>query len=330
MLLAWRAYRSQASNAEGSRSALGIIFKGVPGSALLAQTKRFTWIVVIAPLVLVFAARILNVACMSMGNAISFLPKWVLAGLSFFGEGLFSLFFVAVVTWAAGKARRALLVDSFRRPSLPGLGLAILFPVGIAYLHPLLSYLGDRIHWAAFDFYRFDPPLFATYVKLPSLILLFDLIPALAEEIAWRGYLQPRFIKSYGLVLGVFYTGIVWGAFHFAFDFSSLLSDQAVAVHLVRRLFNTVALSVIFAWSTLRSRSVIPAAVIHGLYNMLLSAGPQYPLAPWTTYAVWLLTGLALFRFWPPQGTGTTDSSAAPDPVSGSASPNSTSEGLVS
>jgi membrane protease YdiL (CAAX protease family) len=176
-------------------------------------------------------------------------------------------------------------------------------PIAVACSCPFFSYMDDRIHWASFGYGRYSQPLLESYFNFPGLLALFAIIPALAEEIAWRGYVQPRFIQLHGLARGIFFTGIVWGAFHFTFDFGPRLSEADVLVAVLRRLTMAIAISVALAWITIRSGSVWPAAIFHGLYNILLGVAkqPALPLAPWSAYAIWMLLGLVLFRFWPPK-----------------------------
>jgi len=124
---------------------------------------------------------------------------------------------------------------------------------------------------------RYEPPLLSEYFRFPGAIVIWSIIPALAEEIAWRGYLQPRFIQLYGLARGIFFTGIVWGAFHFTFDFGPFMGHQEIILVLLRRLTMAVTLSVILGWITLRSGSVLPAAVVHGLYNAFWASVRRFP-----------------------------------------------------
>src|SRR5207244_12061972 len=91
------------------------------------------------------------------------------------------------------------------------------------------------------------------------------------EEVIFRGVLQTRFIHGYWLYRGIFLVGVIWAAFHFFSDFSfSSLTDQEVLAKLGFRMFMCVALSFVLAWLTLRSQSVVPAAVSHARYNALV------------------------------------------------------------
>ncbi len=300
-LACWRVCRSPAKIENYSGSALGLILKGAPGESFELQTVRFIWIMIVAPVLIHLAVASYTNVYVALANSISFWPGWVLRAFRLLGEGLFSALLVVIIVWAVGPERREVIKRWFQVPSLGDLGLAVLLPIAIVCFLPLLKYGFDRAHWATFDWGRYEPPLLSEYFRFPGAIVIWSIIPALAEEIAWRGYLQPRFIQLYGLARGIFFTGIVWGAFHFTFDFGPFMGHQEIILVLLRRLTMAVTLSVILGWITLRSGSVLPAAVVHGLYNAFLAVGAPLPLEPWTFYAIWLLTGLLLFRYWPPQ-----------------------------
>src|SRR5207245_8959749 len=65
--------------------------------------------------------------------------------------------------------------------------------------------------WHLSPFVQFDD-------QTPLVLWIF--FAAFLEEIMIRGLLQPRFIRRYGLLRGIFLVGIVWAAMHFFGDFS--------------------------------------------------------------------------------------------------------------
>jgi len=94
---------------------------------------------------------------------------------------------------------------------------------------------------------------------------------AFAEEIVFRGLLLPNFLRRFGLHRGIFLTGIAWAAVHFRSDSYSGLSVDGVLIHLANRVFLCLALNYVFAWMTLRWSSIIPAAIAHSTWNILVS-----------------------------------------------------------
>ena len=213
-------------------------------------------------------------------------------------QGCFFLFLILVLGSSAKKTLR----ESFRIPPLLYVGFSILLPATLAAIWPLLNYVYDRIHWAAFAFGMYDAPDLKAYLTFPIWWHLWLLAGALIEEIAWRGFLQPRFVRTYGFARGIFLVGIVWGAFHFSVDFRSNMGAASVAVTLIWRLYMTVALSYVLAWLTIRSRSVLPAALAHGFYNIFLNLPVQ--TSPWLMPALWSACAWILFRYFPVETTG--------------------------
>jgi membrane protease YdiL (CAAX protease family) len=69
------------------------------------------------------------------------------------------------------------------------------------------------------------------------------------------------------------------------------------------RLFMCVSLSFALAWLTLRSGSVVPAGIAHGVYNVLIYSGFGLPFTGKETVriALWAVLAWILFRCWPVQ-----------------------------
>jgi membrane protease YdiL (CAAX protease family) len=208
-----------------------------------------------------------------------------------------------------------------RRTSSKYFAIAALIPIAIASVLPLGLYFLEMNRWAVNGFGQYGSPKLSDYLGIPSAAWLWLLLPAFVEEIAWRGYLQPRLIRKYGLVRGIFFVGIVWGAFHFAFDFPSSLTAAGVLIHIFQRLAEMVALSYVLGWLTIRSGSILPAAVAHGVFNVTVSSefskGPIH-IPTLIVIPAWVLLGYILFRYFPAP-TVAEDASAGPTPNYGAA-----------
>jgi membrane protease YdiL (CAAX protease family) len=201
-----------------------------------------------------------------------------------------------------GREGRETVRNSIRLPDLRWPLLALVFAIGIDVFISTGQYIVDRAQWAANDFGKFAPPQFGSYFNAPDIWLLLLFFAALFEELIFRGLLQTRFIHRYGLFRGIFLVGIVWAAFHFFSDFSFLRStDQGVLAKLGNRIFMCLALNFVLAWLTLRSQSVLPAAIAHTLYNVLVFSpnGPQFAGKGVLRVALWAALAYLLFRYWP-------------------------------
>jgi membrane protease YdiL (CAAX protease family) len=227
------------------------------------------------------------------------------AGWIFYLQGPLNLaIFAIAAAWAIGKDRWNSLRLFLRVPPANYLALAVLFPLVLRASFPLIMYSRQRIAWAAFQFGKFDPPSLGSYFAIPAASLFGSFMPAaFFEEVVWRGYLQPWFISRYGLYRGLFFVSMIWAVIHFQSDFSYGMSDGTVLLGMVERWATCLALGFVLGWLTLRSGSIWPAAIAHGLYNVILESGfSGYPVISrvWTVL-LWVALAWLLFRFWPPQ-----------------------------
>jgi len=70
-----------------------------------------------------------------------------------------------------------------------------------------------------------------------------------------------------------------------------------VFLHLFSRLLATVAQSYVLAWLTIRSRSVLPAALAHGVFNIFVADPNILIRAPWWLLDfLWCAVGVLLLR----------------------------------
>ncbi len=192
---------------------------------------------------------------------------------------------------------------SLRLPSLLALSLAISFAVGIAafiYVGQILVHIFDAV---ADPSQQISLHVMSRFFVVPPAAVFGLLLPAFAEEIIYRGILQPHFVERYGLLRGIILVGIVFAFWHLHADFSVGLgfTDSLVIVKFVLRLLSSISLAFITGWLTIRSGSILPGAVTHGLFN-LLGFGPMGSafagVGP-VTYLLWALLAYSLFRYWP-------------------------------
>jgi membrane protease YdiL (CAAX protease family) len=226
--------------------------------------------------------------------------------------------FVAMVWWSTGTDRNALIKKSLRIPGLKYVLLAIAFPFYAASTIPLLRFAAARAGFKPGTYAQDYVTGLADYFPSFQWHPLIKILPALAEEIAWRGYLQPKFIRRFGLYRGIFLVGIVWGAFHFPWMFADRMHMGYFSKELLIRLFNCVTWGFVLSWLTLQARSVIPAAIAHGLMNALVDMGWSGNVNSVWTHILYVPLAFALFRFWPPKlefgsDTGSTPDDALPD-----------------
>ena len=126
------------------------------------------------------------------------------------------------------------------------------------------------------------------------------LLPSFGEEFGWQGYLMPRLVKRFsgGVQAGgndaaavskaVLLVGVIWGMFHWPWDLFLLKLNPGLPVtYLLVRLLSCYVMRVLLAWVSLRSGSVWPAVIGHGMLNasialvtFMLKGNPDMILGP--------------------------------------------------
>lgn len=177
----------------------------------------------------------------------------------------------AVALWIAGPQARKTTRLSIVTPAYKWTGIAIVLPLAIEVVLFLLQAAIKVLNLgnAAAD----DIVCDAFY--LPHFIGMFLtlVIPAFCEEVLFRGLLQERFIRRYGMYRGVFLVCITWAAFHFySYFMSPHHSYRDILARLAGRIVMTLGVGLVLSWISLRSGSIVPATLAHALYNALLFA----------------------------------------------------------
>ncbi|OHB75579.1 MAG: hypothetical protein A2Z34_07090 [Planctomycetes bacterium RBG_16_59_8] len=84
------------------------------------------------------------------------------------------------------------------------------------------------------------------------LVLGVVVLPALCEELFFRGFLQSGFVNAFGPTRGVIYTALLFGAMH-----SSMI-----------KLLPTTLLGLLFGFLVVRTRSIVASIVAHLMNNL--------------------------------------------------------------
>ena len=208
----------------------------------------------------------------------------------------------AVLLCLMGRENRQTVWNSIRWPDRMNVLLALMIPVGTSVVISVCQFLVDRALWAAHDFRRLSALELKSYFGMPDPRFFLLFFAAFFEEMIFRGLLQRRLIQKYGMYRGIFLVGIVWAAFHFFSDFSFMrYTGLAVPLQLSFRVLMCVTLSFVLGWLTLRSGSILPAAIAHTLYNVLAYSdpGPFFPGKKIVVVGLWAIGAYLLFRYWP-------------------------------
>lgn len=94
-----------------------------------------------------------------------------------------------------------------------------------------------------------------------------NLIPALGEELGWRGWLLPHLMRL-GTVPALALSGVIWGLWHAPLILLGYNYPSAPGwLGLTMMIGMGVIVGSVFGWLRLRSESVWPAALAHGAFN---------------------------------------------------------------
>lgn len=208
-----------------------------------------------------------------------------------------------------------------------------------AWFAPSLLIAAGAVLWYLLNPAQFDPTMTAAAVsvkmepaQLRQIILLqllvgvllgpaINFIPALGEELGWRGYLLPRLMQQTSPRKAIVISGIIWGLWHapmialghnYGQDYIGYpwLGIAAMTVF-------CVALGALLGWMALKADSAIPCAMAHAGLNAcgagasLFAVGSTNPLiGPMPTGIIggmgFLIVGgvlLATIKQWLPKAT---------------------------
>lgn len=226
-------------------------------SLFLAITFIFTW-------------SLLGLAFLSANQLIAFsLPSTMMITIATLGPALGAIAAAAYVSGRMGV--RALLAQTGRW-RVGGKWF------GVALIGPALVMVASFLLWRVLGGPTLSSPPTSTWASIPVLLVVM-LIPALFEEVGWRGYALPRLQSRYGWLLSSLILGVIWAVWHAPIWFIPEAGFSSLPFPIF--LLFTTALSLLMTWLYNRTGgSVLLPAMAHAAIN-------AYPL-PWNT-AVFLL-----------------------------------------
>jgi len=239
--------------------------------------------------------------------SIAFVLAWLIALPLWFGDGLDSpttmLAIIAVATMASPAVAALIMVffvDRDRQKArLLGLWplkpvrrlvkyslLGIFVPIGLVLVSlPVGALLGvypaDFVNFSGFEQDLAERAQAAgtgeltmdlgTLVAIQLLMLpvaaVLNLIPALGEELGWRGWLLPK-LMPLGTVPAIVISGVVWGLWHAPMVLLGYNYPDAPGwLGLTMMVGMCILIGAVFGWLRLRSNSVWPAALAHAAFN---------------------------------------------------------------
>ncbi len=94
-----------------------------------------------------------------------------------------------------------------------------------------------------------------------------NLLPALGEELGWRGWLLPK-LMPLGTVPALLVSGVIWGVWHAPLILLGYNYPDAPGwLAMSAMVLMCILVGAVFSWLRLRSGSVWPAALAHAAFN---------------------------------------------------------------
>jgi CAAX protease family protein len=116
-------------------------------------------------------------------------------------------------------------------------------------------------------------PVLYTLLNAAGTVLLASVLTIVAlfgEEYGWRGYLQSELFKL-GRIRGVLLLGVIWGAWHWPVILMGWNYPGYPLPGLVLMVLWCTAEGVVLSYAVLKSGSVLLAAFLHALGNVIMS-----------------------------------------------------------
>jgi ABC-2 type transport system permease protein/sodium transport system permease protein len=250
-------------------------------------------------------------AAINLGGASSLLAASEGLAAQLTVSGLMTLLTFAVIPLIAAQAENVRLSAAFRTqfPSIRYLAAATLLGISLGLLIVELTVLLKQWNIAGIgkeleELINKKAAELNT-LPLPLVLVAIAVIPPLAEELFFRGYLFRALMPRSGCVATIIATAVAFGAFH-AFGVSGVTLE---------RLLPSLLMGLVLGLIAWQSRSIWPGVILHALNNSVLLLIARYKdqlveqswIAPDSEHlpALWLAAaaGLAatglLLLLWP-------------------------------
>jgi len=160
------------------------------------------------------------------------------------------ILFILVIGWLLTSLNWATLSEEH-----------FLFRDGMVEIQKIPLVLGNHAQGIAFFALNF-------FLSLSVQSLLGSLV-TIGEEFGWRGYLQEKLLRKYGLNGGLILLGVIWGYWHLPIGLMGWnFPNQPVLGAFILTPLSTIFLGIFLGWLYLRSRSIWIPTLAHASWNL--------------------------------------------------------------
>jgi membrane protease YdiL (CAAX protease family) len=157
--------------------------------------------------------------------------------------------------------------------SFIALGINLLFPnitFSVAYEGFLSNLPAEQAELALRQLSRFPPIIFFLLQVVSAIVAGYTInaVFALGEELGWRGYLLKA-LKDKKILPVSLIIGAVWGLWHFPLILIGHNYPQHPVAGVGMMIIFCILLSPVMTYIVIKSKSVITAAVFHGINNAI-------------------------------------------------------------
>lgn len=136
------------------------------------------------------------------------------------------------------------------------------FKNGLMEAGPFLGWLVFGNQPQSISFFIFNSAITLILVSLINSIFTFG------EEFGWRGYLQEKLLRKFGLNIGLIVLGLIWGYWHLPIILMGYnFPDYPVLGALLLMPLSTIFFGIFEGWLYLRSKSIWMPVFAHASIN---------------------------------------------------------------
>ena len=136
-----------------------------------------------------------------------------------------------------------------------------LFKGGMVEIQKIPLVLGNRTQHIAFFVLNFVLSLFVQS--------LLGSVVTIGEEFGWRGYVQEKLMRKFGLNRGLILLGLIWGYWHLPIILMGYnFPNHPVLGGLLLMPIGTIFMAIFLGWLYLRSKSIWMPTLAHAAMNL--------------------------------------------------------------